>query len=157
MSNENNLTDSEKEEIEERSSLKGWENFVDGIKGGFEKFQKSLEKQSKKNKELWEENKEKVNIFFKNLKQGYDDKVKQWNADIEKRKLESKEKLEAHKKKIKDDFKNWQEKTQQEWNQGFKEFQKGMLKSSYMFLLYMIPILIIVIVIVFLISKLFSW
>ena len=41
--------------------LKGWNNFVNGIKEGFNKFQKSIEEQSKKNVELWNEDKEKIN------------------------------------------------------------------------------------------------
>ena len=53
MSNQNNTEDSEKEKIPEKPFQKGWQNFIDGIKDGFENFKTSLEDQSKKNKELW--------------------------------------------------------------------------------------------------------
>ena len=52
MNDEINLRDSEKEEIDEKPFHKGWNTFIEGIKGGFEKFQKSLEEQSQKNKKL---------------------------------------------------------------------------------------------------------
>jgi len=65
MTEEENLKESEKKEPSEKPFKKGWGSFVDGIKGGFDKFQKSIEDQSKKNKEAWEGNKEKFNKFFK--------------------------------------------------------------------------------------------
>jgi len=49
MSEEDNLKEPEKKDLSENVFKKGWNNFVDGIKGGFDKFQKSLEEQSEKN------------------------------------------------------------------------------------------------------------
>lgn len=154
MSNENNLKESDKEEIQEKPFQKGWKSFVDGIRDGFENFQKSLEQQSKKNKEIWEENKEKVNKFFKGVKQDWDNKIKEWNTEMEQRSLKTKEQWEAHKNKISQDFKNWQEKTRQEWQEGVKSFRKGFLKAYVWALILILPIIIIIIVILYVINQL---
>ena len=114
MSEENNLGDSKQKETSEKSFQKGWNNLIDGFKGGFEKFQQSLEDQSKKNKELWEVNKDKVNKFFTDIKQDWDNKLKRWNEDMEKKRLESKEQWDAYKNKVSQDFKNFQEKAKQD-------------------------------------------
>jgi len=151
MSNENN---SEEEKKDEKSFLKGWKNFTGGLKGGFEKFQKSLEAQAKKNKEFWTENKEKSSKFFTGLKQDWDNKIKEWDADIKKRSFETKEQLDAHKKKIGEEFNNWQEKTKKDWNDGVATVRKGFFKAYFWFLILTIPILIIVIIVFALIVKL---
>ncbi len=87
MTEEDNLKEPEKKEPSEKPFKKGWGSFVDGIKGGFDKFQKSIEDQSKKNKEAWDGNKEKFNKFFKDAKQDWDAKIEALNTDMEKRKL----------------------------------------------------------------------
>lgn len=154
MNEENNLGESNQKETNEKFFRKGWNNLIDGFKGGFEKFQKSLEDQSKKNKELWEENKDKATQFFKDAKQDWDNKVKEWNADMEKKKIESKEQWDAYKNKISQDYKNWQEKTKQDWNDGVKAFRKGFFKAYFWFLLLTIPILIIVVVVLAVVTRL---
>lgn len=147
MSNENNLDNSENKKIPEKPFQKGWQNFINGIKDGFENFTTSLEGQSKKNKELWEENTEKVNKFFTGVKQDWEKKIQKWNAEMEQRRLETKEQWDAHKKKISQDFKNWQEKTQEKWEDGLKTFRKGFFRAYLWVLLLIIPILVIVIVV----------
>ncbi len=154
MTEEDNLKKSEKKEPSEKPFQKGWSNFVDGIKSGFDKFQKSLEDQSKKNKEGWEGNKEKFYKFFKGAKQEWDTKIKEWNTDMEKRKIESKEQWNAHTQKINQDFKNWQEKTKQEWKDGVGSFRKGFFKAYFWFLVLTIPIIVIIIVIVAIVNNL---
>ena len=52
---------SEKEENEQNKAkknliLKGWNDFVSHITEGYSKFQKSVEENAKKNKELWNQN-----------------------------------------------------------------------------------------------------
>ncbi|UCD02479.1 MAG: hypothetical protein JSV23_05570 [Promethearchaeota archaeon] len=147
MSNEENLKETKKEQIQEKPFQKGWKNFVNGIKDGFENFQKSLEEQSKKNKEVWDENKDKINAFFKDVKQNWDNKVKEWNTEMEKKRLETKEQWEAHKDKISQDFKNWQEKTRQDWKEGVKAFRRGFFRAYLWILALIIPIIVIIIVI----------
>ena len=49
MSDENNIKEPEQKGTDEKPFRKGWNNLIDGFKGGFEKFQLSLEEQSKKN------------------------------------------------------------------------------------------------------------
>jgi hypothetical protein len=156
MTEEDSLKEPEKKESTEKTFKKGWGSFVEGIKGGFDKFQKSLEDQSKKNKEAWGENKEKFNKFFKDAKHDWDTKVKEWNADIEKRKIESKEQWDAHTQKINQDFKNWQEKTKQEWKEGVGSFRRGFFKAYFWFLVLTIPIIVIIIVVVALVNNLFG-
>jgi hypothetical protein len=147
MNNQNNLEDSEIEKTTEKPSLK-WQKFIEGIKEGFDTFKTSLENQSKKNKELWEENKEKVNNFFKGVKQDWDNKINEWSTEIEQRKLETKEQWDTYKKKVSQDFKNWQEKTRQEWKEGVKTFRKGLFKAYLWILLLVVPIIIIIVVVI---------
>ena len=193
---------SEKEEIEqskpkENLLLKDWNDFVSNITVGYTKFQKSVEENTKKNKELWNQNSEKIdqflkgakenwdakfkewgvelekthkentnawennleniNEFFKKNQESWDKKFKEWEADLEKRQIETKEQWEARKLKISEDVNKWQEKTKKDWEKGIKTFRWEMVKGSYMFLVFMIPILVVLFVIVALITRLFEF
>jgi hypothetical protein len=192
---------SEKEETEQNKAkenllLKGWNDFVFNITEGYSKFQKRVEENTKKNKELWNQNQEKINQFFKGAKENWDAKIKEWGtelekthkenttawennlekmnaffkknqeswdkklkeweADLERKQIETKEQWEARKLKISEDVKNWQEKTKKDWEKGLKTFRREMIKGSYMFLVFMIPILVVLFVIVALITRLFG-
>ena len=153
MSNENNLKESEKEKSEEKPLVKGWKSFINEIKGGFDNFQNSLKEQSGKNKELFEENTEKVNKFFKDMKQDWDNKIKKWNAEMEKKQIESKEQWEARKKKIQQDIQSWQEKTREDWKEGAKTITRGFFKGYFMAILVILPIIIIIIVVIVLLNR----
>ncbi len=148
MSNENNIEKLEKEKTDAKPFLKGWENFIEGVKSGFNDFKASLENQSKKNKELWEENQEKINKFFLNIKDEWENKVDNWNTEIQRRRLESKEQWDNYKNKVSQDFKDWQEKTKKDWNEGLKSFRKGFLKVYLWILLLIIPIIVILVVVI---------
>lgn len=152
MSDENNLKEPDKEEKQEKPFQKGWKSFVDGIKGGFENFQQSLEEQSKKNKDFWEENKEKANKFFKDTKKDWDNKLKKLNTEMEKGRLETKEQWDVHTKKVKQEINNWQEKTRQDWNDGFKIIRRGFFKAYFWALLLILPIVIIILIIAALVN-----
>ncbi|MHA1460661.1 MAG: hypothetical protein ACTSO8_04185, partial [Promethearchaeota archaeon] len=69
---------------------------------------------------------------------------------------ETKEQWDARKQKIGEDIKNWQEKSKKDWEKGLKSFRREMIKGSYMFLVFMIPILVVLFVIVALITRLFN-
>jgi len=148
MSHENSSNNSEKEKIKEKPFQKGWQNFIDGMKDGFDKFKTSLEDQTKKNAELWEENTEKVNKFFTDVKQDWESKVQKWTADMDQRRLETKEQWDAHKKKISQDFKNWQEKTQEKWEDGLKVVRKGFFRAYLWAILLVIPIIVILVIVI---------
>ncbi len=156
MSNENNFKDSEKEKTDENIFLKGWKNFIDGAKDGFEKFKLSLEKQVKTNQEVWEQNKEKVDGFFNKVKQDWDNQIKKWNTEIEQRKLETKEQWDARKQKIQQDIKSWQEKTKQDWSEGLKSFRRGFFKAYFWALLLIIPIIVIVLIVMVVFNRLLA-
>jgi nitrate/nitrite-specific signal transduction histidine kinase len=153
MSNQNNLKDSEEEKSKKSPFQKTWNEFFDSIKDNFNQFQKSLEKKTQENQELWNENKEKATIFFKDLKENWDKKVKSWSADIEKKTLETKEQWNTYKSKVEEDVKNWQDKTHKNWSEGLKTFRRGFLKTYLWALLLIIPILIIIIVVLALVTK----
>ena len=59
MSNQN-----KSEKKKENPFLKGWNDFVSGIKDGFENFQKTLESQTQNNVEDMDRSKNKVDNFF---------------------------------------------------------------------------------------------
>ena len=155
MSEENNLKDSEKENQDQNLFLKGWKNFIGGAKDGFDNFKASLEKQTKKGEEAWEENKEKVDGFFNKIKQDWDSKIKQWNTEMEQMNLETKEQWENRKSKIQQDIKNWQDNTKQEWNDGVKAIRKGFFRAYLWALIIILPTVIIIVVILALVSGLF--
>jgi hypothetical protein len=116
-----------------------------------------ISKKHKENVDSWDLNLEKVNEFFKNNQLSWDNKIKEWNADFEKRQSETKEQWEARKQKISEDIKSWQDKSKRDWEKGLKTFRREMMKGSYMFLLFMVPILIVVFVVVALITRLFDY
>ncbi len=192
---------SEKEEnrlnkTKENLLLKGWNDFISNITKGYNKFQNQVEESAKKNKELWNQNHEKINQFLKGAKEDWENtliewgaelekahkensiawennlekmneffqksqeswnnKLKGWQVDLEKKQIENREQWEARKLKISEDVKNWQEKTKNDWEKGLKSFRWEMVKGSYMFLLFMIPILIVLFVIVALVTRLFD-
>lgn len=193
---------SEKEETEqsepkENLLLKGWNDFFSNITVGYTKFQKNVEENTRKNKELWNQNQEKINQFFKGAKENWDanikewgaelekthkentnawennlekmnvffkknqeswdSKLKEWEANLEKSQIETKEQWEARKLKISEDVNKWQEKTKKDWEKGFRSFRREMIKGSYLFLIFMIPILVVLFVIVALITRLFDF
>jgi len=151
MSDQNNSEGSEDKKTKENlltKGLKGWNNFVSGLKDGFENFQKSLEEQQKKNKEEWDKNKEKTSKFFKKIKDDWNNKMHQIKTDIEKKQLETKEQWDARKQKIKNDMGSWQEKVRQDWKDGVKEWNRMSAKAYLRFLLYIIPIIVILIIII---------
>jgi hypothetical protein len=150
--NENNFKKLEKEKTSAKPFLKGWENFIEGVKDGFNDFKASLENQSKKNKELWEQNQEKINKFFTNIKEEWENKVNKWNTEIEHQRLESKEQWETYKNKVSQDFRNWQEKTRSDWTEGLKTFRRGFLKAYLWIILLIIPIIVILVVVIRLIG-----
>ncbi|MEE9377925.1 MAG: hypothetical protein V3V33_07810 [Candidatus Lokiarchaeia archaeon] len=152
MSKENNLKDSEKQD--QNLIVKGWKSFIDGAKDGFDNFKASLEKQTKKGEEVWEENKEKVDGFFNKIKQDWDSKIKQWNTEMEQMNLETKEQWENRKSKIQQDIKNWQDNTKKEWDDGVKSFRRGFFKAYLWALLIILPMVIIIVVILAVVSRL---
>lgn len=153
MSKQNISEDSEQEKRKDSASTRGRNDLINGIKNNFNDFQKSLESQSQKNKELWEKNKDKINTFFTNMKQKWDKKIQKLNSDIEKSKLETKEQWNAHKEKVKQDFKKWEEKTREDWQEGIKSFRKGFFKAYFWALLLILPILIIIIVVLVIVNR----
>lgn len=153
MSKQNISDDSEQEKHKDSALTRGRNDFINGIKNTFNDFQKSLESQSQKNKELWEKNKDKINTFFTNMKQKWDKKIQILNSDIEKSKLETKEQWNAYKEKVKQDFKKWEEKTREDWQEGQKRIFQSFFKAYFWALLLILPILIIVIVVLVIVNR----
>ena len=135
-------------DTENKPLLKGWQNFIDGVKSGFDNFRTSLEDQSTKNIDFLEENKDKVNKFFKNIKDDWNKQIQKWSKDIEQRNLETKEQWEARKSKIQHDIKNWQEKTKKDWEDGVKAVRKGFFRLYLWALLLIIPVIVIVVIVI---------
>jgi len=116
-----------------------------------------ITKTHKENVDSWDVNLNKAKEFFENNQRSWENKLKEWSADFEKRQTETKEQWEARKKKIGEDIKNWQDDTKRDWEKGLKSFRREMIKGSYMFLVFMIPILVVVFVIVALVTRLFDY
>lgn len=152
---QNNEKDTDNKPVE-NPFVKGWNDFVSTMKNNYENFQASLEQQTKENIEKWNENKQKVDKFFQDVKEDWDSKLREWNDKFNKVQIESKEQWEAKKKKIENDFKEWQKKTEEDWENGVKTWNKFWIKSSWNFLLFMLPFLIILVVIAIVITVIFN-
>ena len=139
MSNEN--SDKEKENI--------FGKFFSGLKNGFDQFQKGLEEQSKKNVENWEEAQGKVGNFFKKLGDNWDNQVKEWQEGLEEFDEHNKEQWEAGLQKIQGDYNSWQENVRQDFKDGVKSWNRGMIRGAWMFIIIMLPILVVLFVIAY--------
>ncbi|HUW90901.1 MAG TPA: hypothetical protein VMV43_10370 [Candidatus Nanopelagicaceae bacterium] len=116
-----------------------------------------IAKTQNENVDSWDVNLEKFNAFFENNQRSWENKIKEWSTDFEKRQTETKEQWEERKQKISEDIKNWQDKSKRDWEKGLKTFRREMMKGSYMFLLFMLPILVVFFVVVALITWLFNY
>lgn len=142
MSNENSKKEKEKE------------NFFSILKDGFSKFQKNLEEQSHKNVENWEKAKGKVENFFKKMTNNWDNQVTEWGDDIERIQEQNKENWEVKKQQIRTDIEQWQENVRQDFKDGVKSWNRGMIKGAWIFLIVMIPIIIVLFAIVYIFQML---
>lgn len=111
-----------------------------------------LEEMQSENKEQWNKNKENIERFFQESKANWDAKVQEWSTEINRRQSESLAQWEERKRKIGEDIKSWQENTKRDWEKGLKAWRREMIKGSYLFLVFMIPILLVFFVIVALIN-----
>jgi len=111
-----------------------------------------IEKLRTKNKEVWDKNKEQIDTFLSNTAQDWDNKFQIWVEDLKSKQIETKQQWEARTQKVREDIKNWQEETRKKWEEGVKAWRKELIKGSYLFLVFMIPILIVVFAIVALIN-----
>ena len=132
------------------------ENFFNDIKQSSEKdlnqLTEDIQNYHLKNKENWEDNKEKITNFFKTSQLQWNDQLIKWNDEIKQKQNETEEEWEARKKKLSDDFNNWKDKSKRDWEKGLKTFRREIIKGSYMFLVFMAPILIVLIIVVWLIN-----
>ena len=132
------------------------ENFFKDIKQSSEKdlnqLTEDIQNYHLKNKENWEQNKEKITNFFKTSQQQWNEQLTKWNEEIKQKQNESAEEWEARRIKFAGDFNNWKEKSKRDWEKGLKTFRREMIKGSYMFLVFMAPILVVLIIVVWLIT-----
>ena len=145
------LWDENKEKISKffSDAKSNWDNMVG-------EWNSELKNWQVENKELWDKNKENVNTFLKKSKDDWDNRFHQWTIDLQQKQSETKQQWEARTRKINEDFKKWQENTKKDWEKGLKSWRREMIKGSYLFLVFMIPILVVFIVIVWLINWLLS-
>lgn len=132
-----------------------WNNFISGIQNGFGALKKTTEEQSKSFLEQSEENKNKFNQFFKNLKSKWDTQINTWQDEFKNKQVKNKLDWENKLQKIKGDYDNWREQQKQEFKEGMREFSRASIKASYQFLIFIIPILIVLIIIIYAVGSLF--
>jgi nitrate/nitrite-specific signal transduction histidine kinase len=149
MSNEN---DPEREK--ENPFLKGLNDFVSGIKGGFENFQKSLQDQSKKSVENWgEKGQDNVNNFFNKIGENWNNQIKKWTGDMQKMQIESQEQWEAQTGKVQQEIEKWQDQTRKDLKDGVKSWNRSVVKGAYMFLIVMVPVIIVLVLVIWVITQ----
>jgi len=148
MSNENNS-----EKKKENPFLKGWNDFISGIKDGFDNFQKTLEGQTKTSVEDWEKSRNNVEIFFKGMGDNWNNQIKKWNDDIQRAQIESQEQWESQTAGIKSEISKWQDQTRKDWKDGVKSWNRGMIKGAYTFLIVMVPVIIVLVLVIWVITQ----
>ncbi|MBY9008076.1 MAG: hypothetical protein KGD63_15145 [Candidatus Lokiarchaeota archaeon] len=141
------MEDSKKEMNSEKPMMEGFNKFISDIQKNVKNFQSSLEEQSKKGIEKWNENQEKVKYFFQNAKKKLDNQFIIWKNEFKKKQIENKEQWEFTKQKLIKDYQNWQDKVKKDFEAGIKKWNRFWIKSSFMLLLFMAPILTIIIII----------
>ena len=140
MSNENS-----DQQPPKKKSL--WTDFVSGIQDGFKKMQQGFEDQIKRNQEKWEEGTQKAAEFVKKMKDNWDTQVNQWKEDFEKAQQQNQENWNNVGNKLKEDYEKWENKVREDWKDGVKEFNKASARAYLRFLLYTIPIIIVLVII----------
>lgn len=115
-----------------------------------------IEKIHTKNEKVWDKNREIINTFLKNTEEEWNSKYQMWLNELKTKQIETKTQLETSIKNIQEDIKNWQDATKKKWDKSLKSWRKELIKGSYLFLVFMIPILIVLFVIVALINWLFG-
>jgi len=148
MSNKNN---SEKQK--ENPFLKGWNDFVSGIKNGFDNFQKTLESQTQMNVEDWDKSKNKVNNFFNKMGENFNNQIKKWTDNIQKIQIENQEQWDAQKQKMQMEMEKWQDQTRKDWKDGVKSWNRGIIKGAYTFLIVMVPVIIVLVLVIWVITQ----
>ena len=145
MSNEN---DPEREK--ESPFLKGWNDFVSGIKGGFDNFQKSLQDQSKKSAENWgEKGQDNINNFFNKIGENWNNQIKKWTGDMQKMQIENQEQWEE----VQQEIEKWQDQTRKDLKDGVKTWNRSVVKGAYMFLIVMVPVIIVLVLVIWVITQ----
>jgi len=148
MSNENNL-----EKKKENPFLKGWNDFVSGIKGGFDSFQKTLEGQTQKSVENLDQRKGKVDNFFNKIGENWNNQIKKWTDDIQKVQIENQEQWDSHTGRIQNEIQKWQDQTREDLKDGVKSWNRSVVKGAYMFLIVMVPVIIVLVLVIWVITQ----
>ena len=82
-----------------------------------------------------------------NRKENWDGQVNKWKEDFEKAQQENQENWDNIGKKMQQDYLTWENKVREDWKDGVKEFNRASARAYVRFLLYTIPIIIILVVI----------
>ena len=121
--------------------------FISDIQNGFKKMQEGFEEQIKRNQEKWEEGTQKAGEFIKKMKDNWDGQVNKWKEDFEKAQTDNQEAWNSIGSKMQQDYQAWENKVREDWKDGVKEFNRASARAYVRFLLYTIPIIIILVVI----------
>ena len=108
----------------------GWNNFISGIQNGFEVLKKSMEEESKSFLEQSEDNQNKFNQFFKNLKNKWDTQTLQWQNEFKNKQEKTKVDWENKVQNIKGEYDKWREQQKQEFQEGMREFSRASIKGE---------------------------
>lgn len=122
-------------------------DFLSGIQDGFKKMQQGFEEQIKKNQDKWEEGTQKAGEFVKKMKENWDGQVNKWREDFEKAQQQNQEAWDGVGNKLKQDYEKWENKVREDWQQSVREINKWGARAYLRFLLYTIPVIILLVVI----------
>ncbi len=151
------MNESDQPKKEENPLMKGWNDFVKNINTGFQQFQENLQNQLKANQENLEKNKQNASKFFTKIQDDWNKKVENWNKQVQDSQLKNQSQWEATKQQIRMDIENWEDKRRQDLKDGLKWWSWQSVKGAYLFLLIMIPIIIVLFLVFYIISKFFPF
>jgi len=140
-----------KEDISKQAQ-ENWNKFSSGIMDGFQNLKKSFEEQNQEFISQSEENKNQFNQFFSSMKSKWDAQISKWKGDIESKQAETKQDWDSKMLKLKQDYGKWREQQKQEFKEGMKDFSRMSMKGAWQFLIFMIPIIIVMAIIMWILS-----
>ena len=107
---------------------------------------------NKRNNEKFIENNAKINEFFANQKQVWDDKLAKMKVEMAQKDQERREAWIARNQKMHEDFNNFVKNQQKSMQKSMDDWNKMRMKAKMKFWIWLIPIIAIVIFVLYLVK-----
>lgn len=129
-----------------------WNKFTNSVNQTFEKMKNDMIEFNKRNNEKFIENNAKINEFFANQKQVWDDKLAKMKVEMAQKDQERREAWIARNQKMHEDFNNFVKNQQKSMQKSMDDWNKMRMKAKMKFWIWLIPIIAIVIFVLYLVK-----